>query len=595
MEVLSVRNRLTMLTALVLALTLFVSSCAMALASTTLYNGLSGDAVTALQQQLITLGYLKGSADGKFGNATENAVRAFQKAQGLKVDGQAGLATQELLAKLTGTELAVNSQGTASTTTTTETAASTTTTTASSTTTATATTSSGSWFAGDYTTIEYGQSGTRVQLLQLALTAAGCSPGRADSKFGAATLTAVKKFQSAYGLTVDGKAGKKTLQKLESVLAADGSAASGTTVSAATTTTSTTTASGYTIPTRTLRSGYSGSDVTSVQQRLTELGYYSSTVGTSYNAFTIAAVKAFQTANGLTADGIAGTKTNAVLFSSSAKAASSASTSSSSSDTSSSAESATPVLTATLRSGSQGSQVTLLQQALKELGYTVTVNGSYDSTTVAAVKAFQTNNLLSVDGVAGPKTLAKLYGSSAVSVSEATAAAASSSSSSSSTSSSASSSVTSTTAKGNNGATIQLLHWYNDVKTSISNGQTLLVYDPSSGKSWSLKVISRGHHADCEPLTATDTANMLAAFGGKNTWTQKAVYVKLPDGRWTLASTHDMPHLTGSITDNNFNGHLCVHFFRDMSECKANDPNYGVSNQNTIRSAWKALTGETIN
>ena len=84
---------------------------------------------------------------------------------------------------------------------------------------------------------------------------------------------------------------------------------------------------------------------------------------------------------------------------------------------------------------------------------------------------------------------------------------------------------------------------------------------------------------------------MLKAFGGQNTWSQKAVYVKLPGGTWTIGSTHDMPHMSGSIKDNNFNGHLCVHFLRTMSEAQQNDPSYGVSNQNTIRSFWNPLGG----
>ena len=50
----------------------------------------------------------------------------------------------------------------------------------------------------------------------------------------------------------------------------------------------------------------------------------------------------------------------------------------------------------------------------------------------------------------------------------------------------------------------------------------------------------------------------------------------------------------GNIKDNDFNGHLCVHFLRDMEEAKANDPNYGVSNQETIRALWKKISGEEI-
>ena len=87
---------------------------------------------------------------------------------------------------------------------------------------------------------------------------------------------------------------------------------------------------------------------------------------------------------------------------------------------------------------------------------------------------------------------------------------------------------------------------------------------------------------------------MLKAFGNKNTWAQKGVYVMLPDGRWTIGSTHTAPHLSGHISNKGFDGHLCVHFFRDMDECAEKDPNYGVKNQKTIRALWKKVSGETV-
>lgn len=49
--------------------------------------------VTRLQKALIVLGYYTGSADGYFGSGTEDAVRAYQQARGLQVDGVAGRAT----------------------------------------------------------------------------------------------------------------------------------------------------------------------------------------------------------------------------------------------------------------------------------------------------------------------------------------------------------------------------------------------------------------------------------------------------------------------------------------------------------------------
>ncbi len=72
-------------------------SPAAALESTTLYNGSRGEEVRELQQALIDLGYLRGTADGIFGNNTENAVRKFQKANKLSVDGLAGKKTRQLI------------------------------------------------------------------------------------------------------------------------------------------------------------------------------------------------------------------------------------------------------------------------------------------------------------------------------------------------------------------------------------------------------------------------------------------------------------------------------------------------------------------
>lgn len=61
----------------------------------TLKKGSKSDLVKQLQEQLIDLGYDLGKwgADGDFGSATLAAVKAFQKANGLKVDGVVGEST----------------------------------------------------------------------------------------------------------------------------------------------------------------------------------------------------------------------------------------------------------------------------------------------------------------------------------------------------------------------------------------------------------------------------------------------------------------------------------------------------------------------
>ena len=59
--------------------------------------------------------------------------------------------------------------------------------------------------------------------------------------------------------------------------------------------------------------------------------------------------------------------------------------------------------------GSRGSEVTQIQTKLKRWGYyTGSVDGIYGSGTVEAVKKFQRKNGLTVDGVAGQKTLAAM-------------------------------------------------------------------------------------------------------------------------------------------------------------------------------------------
>jgi len=60
--------------------------------------GSTGSAVLALQQRLSSLGYWLGTPDGTFGDSTEQAVYALQKAAGIDPDGVVGATTQAALA-----------------------------------------------------------------------------------------------------------------------------------------------------------------------------------------------------------------------------------------------------------------------------------------------------------------------------------------------------------------------------------------------------------------------------------------------------------------------------------------------------------------
>lgn len=62
----------------------------------------------------------------------------------------------------------------------------------------------------------------------------------------------------------------------------------------------------------------------------------------------------------------------------------------------------------TLSRGMNGSEVERLQKDLSARGYEVSVNGNFDEYTENAVKAFQKDNNITVDGIVGAETGPKL-------------------------------------------------------------------------------------------------------------------------------------------------------------------------------------------
>ena len=66
-------------------------------AAVVLAVGSSGTNVTKVQKKLIQFGYLDGEADGRYGEKTRDAVKWFQRRNGLTVDGRVGPATAAAL------------------------------------------------------------------------------------------------------------------------------------------------------------------------------------------------------------------------------------------------------------------------------------------------------------------------------------------------------------------------------------------------------------------------------------------------------------------------------------------------------------------
>ncbi len=160
--------------------------------------------------------------------------------------------------------------------------------------------------------------------------------------------------------------------------------------------------------------------VKELQTRLAALGYYSDSIDGQFYEGTENAVKAFQAANGLGADGIVGEQTEARLWAADAVPAWAApatpAPSTPAAATSTPAPpSNVPTLSGVLRNGSSGENVTALQERLQALGYLHgKADGQYGPATLSAVKTFQQINGLSADGEVGQMTWAALFSGSAL-------------------------------------------------------------------------------------------------------------------------------------------------------------------------------------
>ncbi|MDI9521115.1 MAG: peptidoglycan-binding protein [Bacillota bacterium] len=155
--------------------------------------------------------------------------------------------------------------------------------------------------AKKYPALTKGSSGDKVKALQEALKELGFYTKKIDSKYGSGTSLAVEKFQEKNKLTKNGIADGNT-----QALLFEGQPLNSRGIK-------TTARTLPSIEGVTIRPGDQGDAVRAVQQILTDLKLYSGNLDGKYGAKTQDAVKAFQKANNLKADGVIGAKTYAAL------------------------------------------------------------------------------------------------------------------------------------------------------------------------------------------------------------------------------------------------------------------------------------------
>lgn len=252
-----------------------------------LEKGDQGPSVRNLQQNLKTAGFYQSSVTQVYDVSTQDAVRRFQKAAGLRVDGIVGASTLQKLERWQAKKPTTRATQAKRTTAVSAQAKK------------SSTTSSATSQRRNPNYLAKGAEGEDVRALQERLRVAGFYYGNATGIFGPITEESVKRFQDAYKLSVDGVVGPATLGKLPGVGIGDGEEA----------------------PTKVVnrnkfRIGDRGEPVRVLQEQLIQAGYLEGEPNGYYGPYTADAVRRFQAANYLSASGVAGPTTRAKLYSS---------------------------------------------------------------------------------------------------------------------------------------------------------------------------------------------------------------------------------------------------------------------------------------
>ncbi|MEM7726287.1 MAG: peptidoglycan-binding protein [Cyanobacteria bacterium P01_A01_bin.45] len=271
---------------LVLALSVLSTfSSAMAL-----QKGDRGPSVSSLQQQLQKAGYYKAPITRVYDKRTEDAVRRFQKNAGIRIDGVAGVSTLQKLENWRTTKptaVKPKKPTVVKTSTAKKPVAKNTVAKAQ---------SNSSKF------LKRGNEGESVRILQERLRIANFYYGNATGIFGPITEGAVKRFQAAYNLDVDGVVGPQTNRKLPPLGIGGNGQARAQNVAARKKNSDH------------LTQGDRGEAVRVLQAQLIKAGYLKGEPNGYFGSYTANAVKRFQAGNYLAASGIAGPTTRGKLY-----------------------------------------------------------------------------------------------------------------------------------------------------------------------------------------------------------------------------------------------------------------------------------------
>jgi peptidoglycan DL-endopeptidase LytE len=307
--------------------------------------GMSNQQVKELQDLLKAKGFFSyHTSTGYFGPITEKAVKEFQASVHLTPTGIVDKATYEKLKSSVSTSQLSN-------------------------------------------VLKIGAKGESVSVLQRHLKTLGYfTYPNITGYYGSVTAEAVKRFQQAYGLKVDGVVNSQTLKKIQEAVQRKNKPQSAPKQNEKGTNSS-----------PVLKLGAKGKEVSQLQLHLKTLGYFQyPTITDYYGIVTADAVKKFQKENGLTVTGTADSITLAKIRQAIEQKEKS--------------QASEPKQGVYLAIGSIGEQVKQVQKKLKQLGYFThpTITGYYGSVTAEAVKQFQKSVQLQPTGAVDQQTYERL-------------------------------------------------------------------------------------------------------------------------------------------------------------------------------------------
>ena len=153
----------------------------------------------------------------------------------------------------------------------------------------------------------------------------------------------------------------------------------------------------------------------------------------------------------------------------------------------------------------------------------------------------------------------------------------------------------------------ELLEWFSEAQYVIPINADFTVVDLATGKSFNARRTVGSGHADCEPLTASDTAKMKEIWGGNFNWNKRSVLIKI-GGRTIASSAAGMLHAGNDgaaggawtswrsdnygagtnydyIKGNDAHGHFDLHFYKSIGHSSGTEN--ATHQKNVLKSAGK--------